>query len=120
MAAITQNPLQPRRFRRPRHGTTVVSATPSSVPPGVYPSAPAPGDQAGAEASIKAGYVKKLASCYATRNAVANVVGITWAPPGFKENQGGKGAIEDGNPSLGGEFTASYDGDRWNIVYGWC
>jgi hypothetical protein len=100
--------------------TTVVSKAPSSPPPGVYPSAPAPGDQASAEAAIKQGYVKKVADCYATRNAVANVVAINWNPPGFKENQGGSGVIEDAKPSLGGEFTATYVDGRWNIVYNWC
>ena|ERR1700737_1235292 len=97
--------------------TTVASTAPSSPPPG--PSAPA-GDQASAEAAIKQGYVKKLAGCYATRNAVADLVAIKWNPPGFKENEGGSGAIKDANPSLGGEFRATFADGRWKIVYNWC
>jgi hypothetical protein len=73
-----------------------------------------------AEAAIRQGYVEKLAHCYATRDAVANIVAITWNAPGFKENGGGSGSIEAAQPGLGGDFTATYKDGRWNTVYHWC
>ena len=100
--------------------TATTTAPTSTPPPGVYPSAPAPGDQTSAEAAIKDGYVKKLAHCYATRNAVATVKAINWDPPGFTANQGGTGHIESSEPPLGGVFVAKYENGRWNIEYQWC
>lgn len=104
----------------PAASTAATTTAPSSPPPGVYQSTPAPGDQASAETAIKEGYVKKLADCYATRNAVATVVAINWNPPGFTTNQGGTGHIESSEPALGGLFTAKYDDGRWNVEYHWC
>ncbi len=87
------------------------------------PNAPPPsgGDQASAEQAIKNGYVEKLAHCYATRNAVANVQSITWDPPGFSPVTGGSGTIHDADPRLGGQFLATpIGGGRWDIQYQWC
>lgn len=87
--------------------------------------APVSGDQASAEMAIMEGYVKRLAECTATRDAVGRVMAIKWDPPGFKENQGGSGIIDDANPALGGRFTATFErgtfeGGRWTIDYPWC
>jgi hypothetical protein len=87
------------------------------------PNAPPPsgGDQASAEQAIKDGYVQKLAHCYATRNAVANLQSITWDPPGFSPVTGGSGTIHDADPRLGGQFIATpIGGGRWDIQYQWC
>ena len=40
-------------------------------------------DQQSAEQAIRDGYAKKLANCYATRNAVPNIQSISWDPPVF-------------------------------------
>ncbi|GAA4293815.1 hypothetical protein GCM10023161_42490 [Mycobacterium paraffinicum] len=87
------------------------------------PNAPPPSgdDQASAEQAIKNGYVQKLAHCYATRNAVANLQSITWDPPGFSPVTGGSGTIHDADPRLGGQFLATpIGGGRWDIQYQWC
>ncbi|MDT5013781.1 MAG: hypothetical protein QOH57_5398 [Mycobacterium sp.] len=97
------------------------SANPSTTSvTAVSPAPSSAGDQASAEAAIRQGYAEKLARCYATRDSVAQIVGIRWNPPGFKENEGGSGHIDAAEEALGGEFTATFDGGRWNTVYHWC
>ncbi len=98
--------------------TTVAGKTPRSPSPGEYPSEPTGGDQASAEIAVKQGYAKKLADCYATHNAVANVVEINWLD--FRDNQEAAGIIRDANPGLGGNFKAKYEDGRWYIEYAWC
>lgn len=77
-------------------------------------------DQTSAEKVIRDGYIKKLANCDATRDAVADVQSITWEPPGFSPDTGGSGTIRDTDPDLGGDFIASYVDDHWDIQYEWC
>lgn len=78
------------------------------------------GDQTSAEKAIRDGYIKKLANCDATRDAVADAQSITWDPPGFSPDTGGPGTIRDANPDLGGHFIASYVDDHWDVQYEWC
>jgi Protein of unknown function (DUF732) len=77
-------------------------------------------DQQTAEQAIRDGYAKKLANCYATRNAVPNIQSISWDPPGFSEETGGSGTIHDADPRLGGQFLAMWVVGRWDIQYQWC
>ena len=77
-------------------------------------------DQQSAEQAIRDGYTKKLANCYATRNAVPNIQSISWDPPGFSEETGGSGTIHDADPRLGGQFLAMWVVGRWDIQYQWC
>ncbi len=103
----------------PNQGKAVVDFAVNDLCPGAPP--PSAGlDQASAEQAIRDGYVKKLASCYATRNAVANVQSITWDPPGFSPETGGSGTIHDADPRLGGQFLIDYVVGRWNVQYEWC
>jgi hypothetical protein len=101
------------------HTRTVVNFVWNDLGPIAPP--PSGGDQASAEQAIKNGYVQKLAHCYATRNAVANLQSITWDPPGFSPVTGGSGTIHDADPRLGGQFLATpIGGARWDIQYQWC
>lgn len=101
------------------HARTVVNFVSNDLGPNAPP--PGGGDQASAEQAIKDGYVQKLAHCYATRNAVANLQSITWDPPGFSPVTGGSGTIHDADPRLGGQFLATpIGGGRWDIQYQWC
>ena len=105
----------------PSPSITATTSSPNSLPaPGTYSSGPVSGDQASAESAIEQGYDKKLADCDATRDAVADIVAITWNAPGFRVNDGGSGTIQDADRSLGGDFVATYRDGHWNVVYNWC
>jgi hypothetical protein len=79
------------------HTRTVVNFVWNDLGPIAPP--PSGGDQASAEQAIKNGYVQKLAHCYATRNAVANLQSITWDPPGFSPVTGDREPFT--TPTLG-------------------
>ena len=73
--------------------------------------------QDSAESTIADGYAAKQVVC--TPDVAPAFESVTWNPPGFT-TEGGSGMIHDANPSLGGPFTATWDGDSWNVEYQYC
>ena len=73
--------------------------------------------QDGAEKTIADGYIAKQIDC--TPDLPPIFESITWDPPGFTPN-GGSGMITDANPQLGGQFTATWAGDQWDVEYLYC
>jgi hypothetical protein len=73
--------------------------------------------QDSAEFTIANGYIAKQIGC--TPNTPASFDYVEWYPPGFTPG-GGSGMIHDANPSLGGEFSAHWNGAYWDVDYLYC
>lgn len=73
--------------------------------------------QDSAERTIADGYIAKQINC--TPDLPPELQSINWDPPGFTPN-GGTGLITDVNPQLGGQFSATWEGDQWSVEYMYC
>ena len=78
-------------------------------------------DQASAEQAVKDAYTRKVANCFASRNEVPDVRSISWDAPGYSEQTGGSGYINDANPNLGRtQFMAMWIVGRWDVQINAC
>lgn len=73
--------------------------------------------QDSAEKTIADGYIAKQIEC--TPDMPPTFQTVVWYPPGFTP-QGGSGMIVDVNPSLGGPFQATWNGNYWDVEYQYC
>jgi hypothetical protein len=78
-------------------------------------------DQASAEQAVKNAYTRKVANCLGSRNEVTDVRSISWDAPGYSEQTGGSGYINDANPNLDRtQFMAMWIVGRWDVQINAC
>ena len=66
-------------------------------------------------------YIQQVANCAGSRNEVPDVRSISWEQPGYSEDTGGGGFINDANPALGRtSFMAMWVVGRWDVQLSAC